>query len=106
MTHRFGGRRPPSPPCAVGTPVSRDRPPRPRGGGGAAWAGGGRPAVPDPRKGGGDDGGRSAGQGAGGAAGRAETRGAGWGGGSPRQYKHAYAGSVASLGLHKGVAEV
>ena len=27
-------------------------------------------------------------------------------GGSPREYRHAYAGSVASLGLHKGVAQV
>jgi NADH dehydrogenase len=27
-------------------------------------------------------------------------------GGSVRDYKHAYAGSVASLGLHKGVAEI
>jgi NADH dehydrogenase len=27
-------------------------------------------------------------------------------GGTPKQYKHKYAGSVASLGLHKGVAQV
>ncbi|HVX43211.1 MAG TPA: NAD(P)/FAD-dependent oxidoreductase [Mycobacteriales bacterium] len=27
-------------------------------------------------------------------------------GGAPKPYKHAYAGSVASLGLHKGVAEI
>jgi NADH dehydrogenase len=27
-------------------------------------------------------------------------------GGSPAEYKHKYAGSVASLGLHKGVAQV
>src|SRR5436190_5442558 len=71
-----------------------------------AWAAGDSAAVPDLTKGPGELTGPSAQHAVRQATRLAENLVAVLRGGSPTEYRHRYVGSVASLGLHKGVAQV